>query len=436
VEFDDYRYRYHWVKKGLDILIEGTHYNRNEPKLLDYIGWVYGHKFGRSDEHVQFRRLFRDDTDYHKLIADEGIDMDKTIGAQNKPDNYLVAHEWYLKSQRAVNEGKPVRGTSHLLFYSNPGMQLINYADSIEDEGILGDKAREAWKAAAAEWARYGEKVIPTSWGVDIYLSELDRGMTGGKGLRGEVEIMKARLEKLAPGVRERLLAEQKKGITKEEQKALDTPIANRSPADHQLVTSAESKQIVTHKAVADAAPAAAQEEAQVVAFQLGEMEKKVGYIESYRQIVNFEYWRTRCEVEQTESALDGRRLIREAKKAFYEETDLEGARKLYEKAFDNWAALYERNEQLTNKEELMNDETSDTVFEAAESYRDLLVQLNEPFPKDFKLKKLLDAKGAKWHLVGGGDAKEDPKKGPMPMPEKKPGETPDAGKKPDPAKK
>ena len=39
VEFDDYRHRYHWVKKGIDYLIDGTRYNRDEPRLLWNVGW-------------------------------------------------------------------------------------------------------------------------------------------------------------------------------------------------------------------------------------------------------------------------------------------------------------------------------------------------------------------------------------------------------------
>ena len=47
VEFDDYRHRYHWVKKGVDYLIEGSRYNRDEPLLLWDTGWFFGHKMGR-----------------------------------------------------------------------------------------------------------------------------------------------------------------------------------------------------------------------------------------------------------------------------------------------------------------------------------------------------------------------------------------------------
>ena len=60
VEQDDYRFRYRWVKKGIDFLIQGTRYNRREPRLFWTVGWYTGQKFGRADEHKQFRRLFRE----------------------------------------------------------------------------------------------------------------------------------------------------------------------------------------------------------------------------------------------------------------------------------------------------------------------------------------------------------------------------------------
>ena len=42
VEFDNYKHRYHWVKKGVDYLIEGNEYNRNDPMLLWDTGWFFG----------------------------------------------------------------------------------------------------------------------------------------------------------------------------------------------------------------------------------------------------------------------------------------------------------------------------------------------------------------------------------------------------------
>jgi hypothetical protein len=50
VEFDDYRQRYHWVKKGIEFLLVGAQYNKKEPKLPWNLGWFTGQKIGRADE--------------------------------------------------------------------------------------------------------------------------------------------------------------------------------------------------------------------------------------------------------------------------------------------------------------------------------------------------------------------------------------------------
>ena len=71
VEFDDYRMRYQWVKKGIEFLILGSHYNRDEPGILRQVGWFTGQKIGRADEHKQFRRLFRDDKDFHQTFPQQ-----------------------------------------------------------------------------------------------------------------------------------------------------------------------------------------------------------------------------------------------------------------------------------------------------------------------------------------------------------------------------
>ncbi len=61
MEFDDYEYRYHWVKKGIAFLKEGIPYNRRDHRMTDNLGFFTGMKIGRSDEKNSFRRMFRQD---------------------------------------------------------------------------------------------------------------------------------------------------------------------------------------------------------------------------------------------------------------------------------------------------------------------------------------------------------------------------------------
>ena len=87
VEFDDYNDRYYYVRRGIQFLQEGEHYNVNNPQLLWDLGWFIGQKIGRADEYVQYRRLFKADDEFHADAPDRTPD---------ERDNWLVGKEWYL----------------------------------------------------------------------------------------------------------------------------------------------------------------------------------------------------------------------------------------------------------------------------------------------------------------------------------------------------
>ena len=160
VEFDDYRDRYYWVIKGIDFLKEGTHYNDREPRLLSEIGITVARKIGRSDEHVQFRKLFREDDDFNGALP------------RSQRDNWLVGRDWMLKAQGLVDEqGVPLR-TSPLLFYYQPPMCLIYYGEALEEDGTFGEVAKTAWKKAADAWTAYSNRDLPSQYNFAIRLSQ------------------------------------------------------------------------------------------------------------------------------------------------------------------------------------------------------------------------------------------------------------------------
>ena len=111
VEFDDYHDRYYWVIKGVDFLKEGTKYNTREPRLMSEIGMTIAQKIGKADEHVQFRRLFREDDDFNGSLP------------RSQRDNWLVGRQWLVDAEKMVDqEGVPIRGKSPLLFHSHAPM--------------------------------------------------------------------------------------------------------------------------------------------------------------------------------------------------------------------------------------------------------------------------------------------------------------------------
>ena len=210
------------MKKGIDFLILGTHYNRDEPGLLNEVGWFTGQKFGRADEQKQFRRLFRDDKDFHEMYPRQRRRGRSTaLGPDGKPDNWLVARLWYNKAIDAVTfSGKPIRGKTPLLFYIGGPMSQINGAAAIQTDGYFFEPAQAAWEKAAADWLAYGNRELPTAAGFNIRLNDQEP-------INARVKAAYDELEKLAPGVREQVQQAKLAALAADKRAAYDKPTSS-----------------------------------------------------------------------------------------------------------------------------------------------------------------------------------------------------------------
>jgi len=390
-EFDDYRSRYHWVKKGLEFLLEGTKYNQRNPRLFWSLGWFVGHKIGIADEKVQFRRLFREDKDFHNTLMDH-VNMNSARGPDGLPDNWLVAYLWYRQSEDVVEKGVPVtwmrldmnqegltdKRRSPVIFYSDPSMALISHAVAITEEVTPGEKTREAWRQAGLEWNKFGSMDIPTTFGHTVRLGRLDE-------VRQEVETLRAELEQLLPGLREQVREERRSTLTPEELTVFDAkkPRMEMSEDEQAAYSQAFQKLTVTDMDVAQAMPPELRARALNLARRAGDMANIADRTASYCGIVNYAYWRTRCEVESSKTTADARRYMmfgdREAERGAPEE-----AKQQYEMAWDEWARIFEQYPQL------VDDEMGEDLREVILRYKLVLDQLDEEFPEDFKLQMLM----------------------------------------------
>lgn len=376
-EFDDYRHRYHWVKKGVDFLLKGVRYNRDEPLLVWDIGWFFAHKLGRADDRLQFRRLYRQDDDFHKTLP---IDIERTRGADNYPDNWLTAWQWYRMAQQIVDtKNVPIRGKNPVIFHSDPAMALIYYAMAIEQDGYLDEKGQEAWRRAGEAWKQYGDRNILARGGYQVRLNDREKYLQ-------EAEKLNGRLDELAPGVRQQLGAQRRAQLSEEERQALDTPLEQRSLEQMDLMSTVVEKIRVLHRQIAEQSPERNRSQAMDTAKKALVAQAIATMIGSLRDQVNFDYWRTRCEAEQEDITLQARKLMQEADES-YEEAKLETAQRAYEQAWDAWATIYEKYPIL------MDDPTAEGVAETIDQrYRDLLDKLDETFPPaGFKLHRLLE---------------------------------------------
>ncbi len=384
-EFDDFRYRYHWVKKGIDFLIQGTLYNAKEPRLYHTVGWYFGQKIGRADEHRQFRELFRHDKDYHAtLLPYVDIEAPEACSRHDQlPDNWLVGRLWYIKAQAIVDAGiRMLRGKSPLIFHSDRPKSFMNHAEAIEEEGHFGEVARAAWADGHREWMEYGDREIPSSWGVNIRLNDYAR-------VAEDVARLEAQLLSLAPDAREQIERERRAALTDEERQLLDTPIEQRimrfTEHQWQKVMEVESRLRISDEDICKRVPSDKRVDADRIARKLTSARTLLERIDRYRNQVNFTYWKTRCEAEQTDMALKARQFMYQARRD-WDRGNLEKTKEDLDLAWDLWGQIFDQYPAL--KEDL----AATDLRRSMELYRLTLSQLGEELPVNFKLKWLFDA--------------------------------------------
>src|SRR6202035_3405219 len=113
--------------------------------------------------------------------------------------NWLVGAWWFKRAESEVTEHMENLHTTPLIFYSQPPMALIYYADAIESDSTAGEKphfgevARQAWSNATRDLADYGGKDLPCPYGGTIRLDALERLVANEENLENQ-------LQKLMPG--------------------------------------------------------------------------------------------------------------------------------------------------------------------------------------------------------------------------------------------
>jgi tetratricopeptide (TPR) repeat protein len=389
---DDYRDRFRWVIKGIQYLQDGLRYNEHEPRLAWYVGWFTGQKIGRSDETVQFRRLYKDPDDFYGIhVHDPLISSPRPL---DERDNWLVSKAWYERAEDIVDQGGSLKNQSPVCFYSDRTMSQMNYSDALEKDGIFDTKILRAWSKAEREWTDgkgtqqdapppdripFGIRDIPTTYdGVVIHLfDEENLEKTAGR--------LRQQLEALKPGLRKRIEAERREALSAEEKRAMAVPLAKRTGPEHKLVNSAEIKLQVSHNDVLKRITGPDHGTARTIVEQLKGAEETARIISRYRQIVNYQYWRLRARIERTAQLRDARKSIYLGEQAF-EKGDLVRAKEMFDKGLAHWRHVIDENP------EIVEDRTiGDDLYEVIKDYTRLLEKRDEPMPKPFILQDILD---------------------------------------------
>lgn len=386
-EFDDYRQRYNWVKRGIDYLIEGTEYNRDDPRLIWYVGWILGNKINRSDEKVSFRKLYKDDTDFHEMMRLQNIPIDDTRGPDQKPDSWLASREWFKKGQDAVDaNGGGLKGKNPPIFHQAPTKAKINYAEDLQKERKMDlDTAKALWNDCYNEWTKvYGARDLPAIEGFPYRMNDKE-------ALMEKLDEEWAKLEQLTPGVRMGMIREKasKGGVPADIVAIIEKPPAERTQMEKDQYWRMED---MFRALPEDVAMKAKQEDlvkARNLARQISNIDTKVVRISRSRAVINYEYWRDRCKAESTDECARARQLLYEAGK-LADEASFEESETKFQEAFAHWNHVYSKFPSL------MDDANAEDVVLAVEKYIGVLTALergnkyNQVLPTNFPLAKLL----------------------------------------------
>ena len=421
-EFDDYQYRYHWVKEGLSYLMTGIGFNRKDHRIYDQLGFFFGLKLGRSDEKSQFRRLFRKDADYHEKLKDHGISLEDAYSAPlGGTDNWLTAYQWYNKSRLAVDNGLP-RRTSGIMFYKGAPSQLRNYAIDLEREQRPDNAAQQAWEDALDEWVDYGNREIRTSTQVPVFLDRLSE-------TKQRMEETRGKLDEMFPKVREELMAARRAKMTPEMWEAYNTPLNEMVNPDmgrlHHVAKGimddnrdAEFSDEI-EKRVADGRIELSQDDRdrfERLKLNLNFKMRDLEFVAKYRGTVNYSYWKDRCQAESElntiqaradlydareavkETKFDEQEVLREKRDAnndvviddktglpVMEKVKVPGAIQFYEASFRKWKDVFKSYKSLAD------DVMEDDLVQAMQEYYGNLRKVQADWPLDFPLQALVD---------------------------------------------
>ena len=368
-EFEDYRQRYEWIKKGVDYLIRGTKYNDRKPILQYDLGHYLGNKLGKADEHVQYRALYKKDVEFHTYLRDQGLVGIETsgLGYDQKPDNWLTGKLWFEQAVALYEAGAAIKKSPHLLMSYGPLWHMY-YAEAIESEGILDSSARFAWKQAGVEWTNFGTKSLYQ------FRQSADLTLLSNRLAISEIANLQKEFDEISVGAKVKAEQLLRKGIPAEMLKLFDTAESDRTSLDYEAYTALTRRLTPTFQQIAAQLPGNLQLKGIELGRKIAFMKDFLREVESYRGQVNYEYWEVRAKAEQREDMVEARRLMYQANQLL-NVADVKGALEAYEQSWKLWDQVFSRYPSM------ITEEVGDDVMKSLSRYKRLIeIDLDETF--------------------------------------------------------
>ena len=146
MEFDSYKTMYHWVRRGVDVLLDGAEHNAPSTDLIWMAAHVIGFKIGHSDQRQAYQELFSNDEGLHDRL-EHYIDLSKAKSEDGRIEAWLVAEQMFQFCIDKHDESNSISSVPKIVFYSRPARMRAGYANSLNERGEL-EQARREWVKA------------------------------------------------------------------------------------------------------------------------------------------------------------------------------------------------------------------------------------------------------------------------------------------------
>ncbi len=400
MEFDDYEYRYSWVKKGLAFLKQGIPYNKRDHRVPSKLGFFTGNKFGKSDEKTSFRRMFRKDEEFHLEMSDY-INPEDYDQISYGPDSWRMAYEWYDFSRRMVEEQSCPQREGDLLFYMYRPSQIRNQGIALQEEFRSDEVIQEVWRDADVQWGEYGQEEISNTTGITISLEKMAE-------YESDIEAQRAVIDSLVPSdTRKNIMQDlMVQAQLSEEQKAvmaLDPDL--RTDEQNQMVRDINAFLVQLDGNVDATIAREASDENRAKAdravLEISKKQTQIRAIDRDSSTINYTYWRSRNKAESNDLTVSARQALWDAQQMwrqsiYDDEFDFDyktktktvtkqGAITLHLLAFSRWA------EVLESYPVLRDGALADQLVEIINEFQDMLKVTNREWPDDFPLQAFVD---------------------------------------------
>ncbi|BBO32043.1 hypothetical protein [Lacipirellula parvula] len=362
VELDNVRDRFYYVKQGIQYLLEGVGYNRDHPRLLDDLGWFTGNKVGRADEHEIYRKLYK---------LDEELNPDDNPALR---DNWLASKRWYEQAIASIDEkGQSLSTMNPTTFFDSPARSQISHAEALEEEGTFGETAKRAWREGARLWKEYGDREMKSTDDFMIRLTDETKWKLEAARLRNQ-------LDELSPGVEQKMKDDAQAQLTPEQRRVWEASPINPTADEQKWQQEATAMMDFSVPKIA-ARIAKEQPEkaalAQSLATRIEDANRRANLIASNRDVANYEYWRIRCDLEQSPESLKARELAHQAALTF-KDGDPKKAAELYEQCFVEWGKALDQFPEMPK-----DSTTGGDLMEFVDAYAKVLEQLDQSLEDD-----------------------------------------------------